>query len=658
MSARVESANSSRDADRAKYDWSSVHHHSAGRSRLTPDLDVERQGHGDDGARHRAASGSRSATASSTRSTGRRPARRRSAISASSSPARSAGSRSSAPASTRSPSRAPTCRCPGSCTRAKATGWSSNSLPDPLRDVVLVSFRLDRRGHAALCRCWRRISATAAWTIMPAPARTFRPGKATMRSASPATAGSRGRARAMSVISDGWQDFAAERAHDLDLQRGAAGNVALFGELAANEGTLALGFAETPGRRAHTLARSSLSEGYGAIRATLHRLSGRRGGKSWSSPTRRPTSSARPILSAVVLKMHEDRTYPGSIVASLSVPWGNRATVSGGYHLVWARDCVEAGLALVAVGQVERCAMDAGLSHRPRRPTTGSWNAELAFPTGAPFWTGIQLDEVGFPVVARRQAHARRTRSTGMSGIEAMIRRAVRYLVAERSDQRAGPLGRERRHQPVHAGHRDRGADRRRRRSSRRRSATIACRWRTTGTSGSRTGPTYEGGPFAAQYGVDGYYVRIGPHRRPTTSCADASRSRTAGARRSSRRPSSAWSFSTWFAWDCATPDDPAHPEHAQGRRGACSRSRRRTAPPIAATMATAMASTKTAARSTAPASAVLWPLLAGERGHFDLLLGLDPLPYLETMARMTGPGRTDPRAGLGRRRRCRRDGL
>ena len=33
------------------------------------------------------------------------------------------------------------------------------------------------------------------------------------------------------------------------------------------------------------------------------------------------------------------------------------------------------------------------------------------------------------------------------------------------------------------------------------------------------------------------------------------------------------------------------------------------------------------------------WPLLAGERGHFDLLLGLDPLPYLETMARMTGPG-------------------
>jgi glucoamylase len=32
------------------------------------------------------------------------------------------------------------------------------------------------------------------------------------------------------------------------------------------------------------------------------------------------------------------------------------------------------------------------------------------------------------------------------------------------------------------------------------------------------------------------------------------------------------------------------------------------------------------------------WPLLTGERGHYELQLGGDPLPYLETMARMTGP--------------------
>src|SRR5262249_58563218 len=32
------------------------------------------------------------------------------------------------------------------------------------------------------------------------------------------------------------------------------------------------------------------------------------------------------------------------------------------------------------------------------------------------------------------------------------------------------------------------------------------------------------------------------------------------------------------------------------------------------------------------------WPLLTGERGHFELQRGGDPLPYLDMMTRMTGP--------------------
>jgi glucoamylase len=33
------------------------------------------------------------------------------------------------------------------------------------------------------------------------------------------------------------------------------------------------------------------------------------------------------------------------------------------------------------------------------------------------------------------------------------------------------------------------------------------------------------------------------------------------------------------------------------------------------------------------------WPLLTGERGHFELVAGNDPSPYLKAMAAMTGPG-------------------
>ena len=55
-------------------------------------------------------------------------------------------------------------------------------------------------------------------------------------------------------------------------------------------------------------------------------------------------------LSATVLKVHQDRTYCGAAVASLSVPWGDSSQSRGGYHLVWPRDLVETAGALVALG--------------------------------------------------------------------------------------------------------------------------------------------------------------------------------------------------------------------------------------------------------------------------------------------------------------------
>jgi glucoamylase len=33
------------------------------------------------------------------------------------------------------------------------------------------------------------------------------------------------------------------------------------------------------------------------------------------------------------------------------------------------------------------------------------------------------------------------------------------------------------------------------------------------------------------------------------------------------------------------------------------------------------------------------WPLLTGERGHYELAAGKDPLPYLEAMMCMSGAG-------------------
>jgi GH15 family glucan-1,4-alpha-glucosidase len=56
-------------------------------------------------------------------------------------------------------------------------------------------------------------------------------------------------------------------------------------------------------------------------------------------------------LSAAILKAHEDRAYPGALVASLSIPWGNSMDTLGGYHLVWPRDATLAAFALLAANQ-------------------------------------------------------------------------------------------------------------------------------------------------------------------------------------------------------------------------------------------------------------------------------------------------------------------
>ena len=117
------------------------------------------------------------------------------------------------------------------------------------------------------------------------------------------------------------------------------GNVALLGELQATQSTLALAFSNTI-EGARTKARSSLSEGYHSIRPRF--IAGwQQWGESLAIPDAPPDVRREAYLSAVVLKVHQDRTYPGSIVASLSMPWGNSSDTIGGYHLVWPRDCVE-----------------------------------------------------------------------------------------------------------------------------------------------------------------------------------------------------------------------------------------------------------------------------------------------------------------------------
>ena len=58
-------------------------------------------------------------------------------------------------------------------------------------------------------------------------------------------------------------------------------------------------------------------------------------------------------LSRCVLLAHEDKVFQGALVASMSIPWGETKGDNdlGGYHLVWTRDLVQSATALLATGQ-------------------------------------------------------------------------------------------------------------------------------------------------------------------------------------------------------------------------------------------------------------------------------------------------------------------
>ena len=104
-------------------------------------------------------------------------------------------------------------------------------------------------------------------------------------------------------------------------------------------------------------------------------------------------------ISHNVLLTHEDKTYSGAFIASASIPWGASKGDDdlGGYHLVWTRDMVQTATALLACGRTDtalRALVYLACTQRP----DGSF-AQNFWIDGTPYWTGIQLDEVAFPIM-------------------------------------------------------------------------------------------------------------------------------------------------------------------------------------------------------------------------------------------------------------------
>src|SRR2546429_257471 len=100
-----------------------------------------------------------------------------------------------------------------------------------------------------------------------------------------------------------------------------------------------------------------------------------------------------------LLLAHEDKTYQGATIASLSIPWGEAKGDEdlGGYHLVWTRDMVHSALGLLASGNTDLPLRALIYLACAQRPDGGFY--QNFWLDGEPYRQGIQLDEGPFPIL-------------------------------------------------------------------------------------------------------------------------------------------------------------------------------------------------------------------------------------------------------------------
>jgi glucoamylase len=200
--------------------------------------------------------------------------------------------------------------------------------------------------------------------------------------------------------SDGFQDLSAHMRMEWQFGSALDGNVAIMGEIdvaRSREFTIAIAFGE-----GHHAALSGLMQ----TLSTPYELHAKRFVEQWHramSPAAlaaASTDGGRLMrVSHNVILTHEDKTYSGAFIASASIPWGASKSDDdlGGYHLVWTRDMCHSAGALLACGRVDTARRALVYLACTQRPDGGF--AQNFWIDGTAYWTGIQLDEVAFPII-------------------------------------------------------------------------------------------------------------------------------------------------------------------------------------------------------------------------------------------------------------------
>jgi glucoamylase len=201
---------------------------------------------------------------------------------------------------------------------------------------------------------------------------------------------------------DGWQDLARNFQMEWEFDSAHDGNIALTGELdirQSNEFVLAMGFSNSLHHALVPVAQT-LGTSFSNHRSRFIEQ-WQRVGRHLSPDIEQAVGDRGDLyrVSHSLLLAHEDKTYDGALIASLSIPWGEYASDDqlGGYHLVWTRDMCHSAAALLLADRTE--APFRALIYLACAQKEDGGFYQNFWINGEPYWRGTQLDETAFPIL-------------------------------------------------------------------------------------------------------------------------------------------------------------------------------------------------------------------------------------------------------------------
>ncbi len=300
--------------------------------------------------------------------------------------------------------------------RAEFRALKGHITPYALLEPHMANTGVGDSGSVGTLNAPRYDDATGPYGVLRASEGNVHLAAVTYEPFTAASVGFVGTSDGLTDLADGRMDHAWRSTGDATGNIMLTGALPTIGEGEAGFHTFAIGFGASE-QAASDAAIASYRTGFDNVLANYNGQGEAVGWEDWlATLTELPrlaeqsTDEGRlAYASALMLKVQEDRTHAGALIASLSNPWGDTVDAtqsSTGYKAVWPRDFYQVAMALMALGDTETPA--AAFRYLPQVQVTArtpgntgatGWFLQKTHVDGQIEWVGVQLDQTAMPIM-------------------------------------------------------------------------------------------------------------------------------------------------------------------------------------------------------------------------------------------------------------------